>query len=355
MNMTPSDERWNAVRLRQAGPLSPFLYAVRTTGVYCRPTCGSRLPRRENVQFFEDAQAAERAGFRACRRCRPDADAPELRTVALIAQACRRIEAAEQSPSLADLAAHSGLSRFHFHRLFKRVTGLTPRAYATAVRAQRVRASLPSSSSVTAAIYDAGFGSNGRFYEHSDATLGMAPSRYRAGGAGITIRYALAPCSLGMLLVAATDRGVCAIALGDDPQGMQRDLQRRFPRADLRSADAGFERTLAAVVRCVESPAAGLALPLDLQGTGFQLRVWQALRAIPAGQPVSYGELARRLGVPRASRAVGAAVGANPIAVAVPCHRVIASDGRLSGYHWGVERKRELLEREGFHVRRSEE
>lgn len=342
-----SEQRWEAVRRRTLRPHDSFLYAVRTTGIYCRPTCGARTPRRENVRFFEDARAAERAGFRACRRCRPDAPAPEVRTAALIARACRAIESAEQAPSLASLAGAAGLSPFHFHRVFKRVTGLAPKAYATALRAQRVRSTLPASASVTDAIYDAGFGSNGRFYAQSDAALGMTPTRYRAGGEGTEIRFAIARSTLGALLVAATARGVCAIELGDDPEALRSSLRRRFPRADLRPAEDGFERTVSAVIRCVESPASGLALPLDLQGTGFQLRVWQALRRIPPGRTVSYGELARELGMPRASRAVGAAVAANPVAVAVPCHRVIAGDGRLSGYRWGTERKRALLQREG--------
>jgi AraC family transcriptional regulator of adaptative response/methylated-DNA-[protein]-cysteine methyltransferase len=341
------EHRWNAVRQRQAPAQDHFFYAVSTTGVYCRPSCGARTPRRENVRFFDDIAAAERAGFRACKRCKPDAMAPSEQQAQRVAEACRTLEQAETMPQLAELARTAGLSRFHFHRLFKRVTGLAPKAYAAAVRAQRVRARLPVSGSVTAAIYDAGFNSNGRFYAQSDAALGMTPSRYRAGGKGAEIRFALAKCSLGAILIAATGRGVCAITLGDDPEALLRDLQDRFPRAQLRGGDADFERTVATVVGFVESPATGLDLPLDLQGTSFQLRVWQALRAIPPGQTATYGEIARRLGIPTASRAVGAAVAANPVAVAVPCHRVIRSDGHISGYHWGVDRKRALLQREG--------
>ena len=342
-----SDQRWNAVRQRQARPDDAFFYAVSTTGVYCRPTCGARTPLRKNVRFFDDTAAAERAGFRACKRCKPNEAAPSARQAELIAKACRTIEQAETMPQLAELASAAGLSRFHFHRLFKRITGLAPKAYANAVRAKRVRAALPASGSVTAAIYDAGFNSNGRFYAQSDAALGMTPSRYRAGGAGTEIRFAIAQCSLGAVLVAATERGVCAITLGDDPEALLQDLQDRFPRAHLTGGDTAFERTVATVVGFVEAPAAGLDLPLDLKGTSFQLRVWQALRAIPAGQTTTYAEIARRLGIPKACRAVGAAVAANPVAVAVPCHRVIRSDGHLSGYHWGVERKRALLAREG--------
>lgn len=348
MNMHSLEQhRWNAVRQRQASPDDRFFYGVSTTGVYCRPTCGARTPRREHVRFFDDTAAAERAGFRACKRCKPNATAPSEQQAQLVAAACRTIEQAETLPQLAELAQSAGLSRFHFHRLFKRVTGLAPKAYAAAVRARRVRERLPDSGSVTAAIYDAGFNSNGRFYAQTDAALGMTPSRFRAGGTGTEIRFALARCSLGSILVAATGRGVCAIALGDDPEALLRELQDRFPRAQLRGGDAEFERTVATVIGFVEAPAVGLDLPLDLQGTGFQLRVWQALRAIPPGRTVTYGEIARRLGMPSASRAVGAAVAANPVAVAVPCHRVIRSDGHISGYHWGVARKRALLEREG--------
>jgi AraC family transcriptional regulator of adaptative response/methylated-DNA-[protein]-cysteine methyltransferase len=341
------DDRWKAVQQRSPGADGEFFYAVRTTGVYCRPSCAARTPRRENVRFFCEPAAAERAGFRACKRCHPNSIAPSQRQAELIASACRRIAEAEQIPNLAELAQGATLSRFHFHRLFKRVTGLTPKAYAAALRAQRVREKLPDSGSVTAAMYDAGFNSNARFYAQSDAALGMVPSVYRSGGNGEQIRFAIAQCSLGSIMVAATDRGVCAISLGDEPEALLHDLQDRFPRAQLRGGDEDFDRTVAAVLGFVEAPAAGLDLPLDLRGTSFQLRVWQALRAVPPGTTVSYAEIARRLGIPKASRAVGAAIAANPVAVVVPCHRVIRSDGALSGYHWGVERKRALLEREG--------
>jgi AraC family transcriptional regulator, regulatory protein of adaptative response / methylated-DNA-[protein]-cysteine methyltransferase len=348
MNQLCTDEqRWDAVRLRQPLADGVFYYAVRTTGVYCRPSCAARLPRRENVRFFALPSAAESAGFRACKRCRPNATAPGEVQAALVAQACRSIEQAEQAPKLATLAAQAGLSRFYFQRLFKRLVGLTPNAYAAALRAQRVRERLPDSGSVTAALYDAGFNSNARFYAQSGAALGMMPSVYRTGGAGEQISFAIGQCTLGAILVAATARGVCAITLGDQPDALLADLQDRFPRSQLRGGDAAFERLVATVIGFVEAPGLGLDLPLDLQGSSFQLRVWQALRAVPAGQTVSYAELARRLGVPNATRAVGRAVGANPLAVAIPCHRVIRSDGALSGYRWGVERKRTLLAREG--------
>jgi AraC family transcriptional regulator, regulatory protein of adaptative response / methylated-DNA-[protein]-cysteine methyltransferase len=348
--ISSDDDRWRAVQQRQSSADGSFYYAVSTTGVYCRPSCAARMPRRENVRYFVETAAAERAGFRACKRCRPDAAAPAERQAALVAQACRAIEQAQEAPSLAQLAQAAGLSRFHFHRLFKRITGLAPKAYAAALRAQRVRQKLPDSGSVTAAMYDAGFSSNACFYAQSTAALGMMPSAYRRGGTGVAIRFAIAECSLGSILVAATDRGVCAITLGDEPEALLRDLQDRFPRAQLMGGDAAFEAIVATVVGFVEAPASGLDLPLDLQGTSFQLRVWQALRSIPAGETVTYGEIARRLGMPQASRAVGAAIAANPVAVAVPCHRVIRSDGGLSGYRWGVARKRVLLALEGRHA-----
>lgn len=238
------------------------------------------------------------------------------------------------------------MSRFHFHRVFKTVTGVTPKAYAAAHRMQRVHLKLPKSNTVTGAIYDAGFNSDGRFYSKSSEMLGMKPSCYRNGGKGISIRFAVGECTLGSILVAATDKGICAILLGDDPEVLLHDLQNRFPKADLVGGDAHFEQLVAKVVGFVEAPKFGLNLPLDLQGTAFQQRVWQALRDIPAGATVSYSELAQRLGMPSATRAIAQACAANHIAVAIPCHRVIRSDGGLSGYRWGVERKRALLESE---------
>ena len=265
-----------------------------------------------------------------------------------VTRACRLIERSDELPSLDRLAAAAGLSRFHFHRVFKRLTGVTPKAYADGQRARRLRDGLAAGASVTAAIYGAGFGSSGRFYASSTARLGMRPSAARAGGAGATIRFAVGQCSLGAVLVAATEVGVCTIALGDDPARLVRELQDRFPKAALAGGDAGFERWVAAVVGLVERPAAGLdpELPLDIRGTAFQLRVWEALRAIPPGSTASYAEIARRIGRPGASRAVAAACAANPVAVAIPCHRVVRTDGSLSGYRWGVQRKAALLDRE---------
>ncbi len=340
------DPRWTALLARDPAPQPPFVYAVKTTGVYASPGGGARLPRPENVEFFDSPQAAEAAGYRPSRRLAADQAALARQHALLVADACRHIESAETVPTLDELARHAGLSPWHFHRVFKAATGLTPRDYAAAHRARRVRAGLGRRGSVTDAIYDAGFNSNSRFYEASDELLGMRPTDYRDGGANARIRFAIGECSLGSILVARSERGVCAILLGDDPETLVRDLQDQFPKAELIGGDAGFEALVAKVVGFVEAPAIGLDLPLDVRGTAFQERVWQALRQIPAGTTASYAEIARRIGMPRAVRAVAQACGANHLAVAIPCHRVVRSDGALSGYRWGVERKRELLQRE---------
>ncbi len=340
------DPRWTAVTARDRAFDGKFYYSVRTTGVYCRPSCGARRANPKNVAFHASVAEARAAGFRPCRRCRPDAESADAERNARILEACRRIEAAEDPPSLADLAAGAGLSPHHFHRVFRAVTGVTPRGYLAGVRARRVREELPNSETVTEAIYDAGFNSGGRFYAQSNAMLGMTPTRYRAGGADVQIRFAVGDCSLGAFLVARSALGVCAILLGDDPEALVRDLQDRFPRADLMGGDDGFEREVAAVVGLIERPADGLSLPLDVRGTAFQQRVWRALQEIPSGATASYREIAERIGAPKAVRAVAQACGANALAIAIPCHRVVRLDGDLSGYRWGVERKRVLLDRE---------
>jgi AraC family transcriptional regulator of adaptative response/methylated-DNA-[protein]-cysteine methyltransferase len=340
------DARWEAVARRERGADGHFYYSVRTTGVYCRPSCAARLPLRKNVAFHATREAAERAGFRPCKRCKPDQGGIEALHAAGIAAAGRLIESSEQPPSLDALAAAAGMSRYHFHRVFKAATGLTPRAYAAAHRARRVREHLRQGETVTQALYGAGFGSSGRFYAKAGDSLGMAPSRFRAGGAGETIRFAVGECSLGAILVAATARGLCAVSLGDDPQALVEEVQQRFPKARLVGGDRKFEHWVARVVGFVESPRIELDLPLDIRGTAFQQRVWQALREVPPGHTVSYAQVARRIGAPAAVRAVAQACGANAIAVAIPCHRVIRHDGNLSGYRWGVERKRALLDKE---------
>lgn len=340
------DPRWARVLARDASADGQFVYAVKTTGVYCQPSSPSRLPRPENVEFFDTAADAEAAGYRPSRRASPDQTTARAQQAALVATACRRIEAAETPPTLEALAQDAGLSTYHFHRLFKSVTGLTPKAYADAHRARRLRAQLGRGSTVTEAIYDAGFNASSRFYEASDNVLGMTASRYRAGGAQTTIRFAVGECSLGSILVAQSDRGICAILMGDDPDALARDLQDTFPKAELIGGDRDFEDTVARVVGLIEAPSIGLDLPLDVRGTAFQERVWQALREVPPGSTTSYTEIAARIGAPRAIRAVAQACAANHVAVAIPCHRVIRRDGNTSGYRWGVERKRALLERE---------
>jgi AraC family transcriptional regulator of adaptative response/methylated-DNA-[protein]-cysteine methyltransferase len=331
-------ERWDGVTRRDRAADGIFFYSVRTTGVYCRPSCAARLARRENVAFHASCAAAERAGFRPCKRCRPNEAPRAERQAAIVTAACRSIEAAEDMPSLDDLALGAGMSRFHFHRLFKTVTGVTPKAYAEGRRAERMRDELGRSG--------AGFNSNGRFYATSTARLGMTPTEFRAGGSGATIRFAAGECWLGSILVAATDKGVCAILLGDDPDTLLRDLQDRFPRARLMGGDTEFEQLVARVVGFIGHPAQGLDLPLDMRGTAFQQQVWQALREIPAGKTATYGDIAGRIGRPEAARAVARACAANALAVAIPCHRVVRTDGALSGYRWGIERKRALLDRE---------
>ena len=350
--LTLADPRWAAVQARSAAADGSFWYSVQSTGVYCRPSCAARTPRPENVRFHASCAEAEAAGFRPCQRCRPQQSSATAHHAALVTQACRILEAEDTVP-LDALAARVGLSSSHLHRIFKQVTGLTPKAYAAAQREQRVRSALTQSSSdtVTEAIYGAGYQSSSRFYEKSAQVLGMAPGRYRAGGVAQQIRFAVGQCSLGAILVAHSGQGLCAILLGDDPDALVRDLQDRFAQAELVGGDAGYESLVARVVAFVEAPGQGLDLPLDVQGTAFQQRVWQALRSIPAGQTASYAEIAARIGAPTATRAVAQACGANALAVAIPCHRVVKSDGALSGYRWGVERKRALLAREADAVR----
>jgi AraC family transcriptional regulator of adaptative response/methylated-DNA-[protein]-cysteine methyltransferase len=338
---------WQAVVARDRNFDGHFYYAVKTTGVYCRPSCPARAAKTGNVSFHLTCVDAELAGFRPCKRCNPDKPSLAEQHVVMVAEICRGIESAEEIPSLGELARKAGLSAYHFHRLFKAVTGVTPRAYGVAQRAKRIRDALAQpGTTVTAAIYDAGFNSSGRFYESSNGVLGMTPTDYRAGGANTGIRFAIGECSLGSILVARSERGVCAILMGDDPDALARDLQDRFPRAGLIGGDAGFEALVAKVVGFVEAPALDLDLPLDVRGTAFQQRVWQALREIPAGSTASYADIARRIGAPKSVRAVARACAANAIAVAIPCHRVMRNDGALSGYRWGVARKRALLKRE---------
>jgi AraC family transcriptional regulator, regulatory protein of adaptative response / methylated-DNA-[protein]-cysteine methyltransferase len=343
---TETDPRWAAVVARSEAADGTFFYSVKSTGVYCRPTCAARLARPENVRFHPTRDDAEKAGFRPCKRCKPDQLSLAEQHAAKVTQACRAIEASSRVPTLEELAGQAGMSAFYFHRVFKAITGLTPREYGVARRGERVREELGRSSTVTAAIYDSGYNSNSRFYGEAEQVLGMTPTSYRAGGAKAEIRFAIGECSLGSILVAMSERGVCAILLGDNPDALARNLQDRFPRATLVGGDPNFESLVARVVGFVEAPRLGLDLPLDVRGTAFQQRVWQALRQIPAGATASYTDIARRIGSPTSVRAVAQACAANSLAVAIPCHRVVRNDGGLSGYRWGVERKRALLQRE---------
>lgn len=336
--------RWQAVVARDSSADGRFVYSVETTGIYCRPSCAARRPKRAHVRFHITPADAERAGFRPCRRCRPDQPPTGTQHAELVAGICRQLETDE--PRLADLARQAGISPSHLHRIFKAVTGMTPKAYAAARRAARLRSGLEKGLSVGEAIYAAGYSSTSRFYEKSEVLIGMTPKQYGRGGQGVEIRFAVGDCSLGAILVAVSSRGVCAVMLGDDPEELVRGLQDRFPKADFYGGDAGFARLVSKVVGLVENPERQPDLPLDLRGTLFQQRVWQALLEIPAGTSVTYSELAARIGSPQAVRAVAGACASNRLAVLVPCHRVVRKDGELGGYRWGLERKRRLLAKE---------
>jgi AraC family transcriptional regulator, regulatory protein of adaptative response / methylated-DNA-[protein]-cysteine methyltransferase len=343
---TESDPRWARVIARDRTADGVFWYSVATTGIYCRPSCPSRTANPKNVSLHDTLEAARDAGFRPCKRCNPDGLSLDAGYAVIIAKACRLIEQSEELPSLTALANAVELSPGYFHRLFKARTGLTPKAYAGAHQANRVREKLGRSSTVTEAIYDAGFNSNGRFYEKSTDILGMTPTQYRAGGTAEVVRFAVGQCSLGAILVASSEKGVASILIGDNPDTLVRDLQDRFRNARLIGGDSDYELLVARVVGIIEAPCLGLDLPLDVRGTAFQQRVWQALRDIPAGRTATYTDIARKIGSPKSVRAVAGACAANNIAVAIPCHRVVRNDGSLSGYRWGVERKRVLIDRE---------
>jgi AraC family transcriptional regulator of adaptative response/methylated-DNA-[protein]-cysteine methyltransferase len=341
-----NDRRWAAVLARDKTCDGTFVLAVETTGIYCRPSCPARKPLRRNVRFFATGAEAAAAGFRPCKRCTPDAVSRPDPSLAKVIEACRMIEQAETPPTLEALASGAGMSRYHFHRVFKAATGVTPKAYAEAHRQRRLRAALKGDNTVTEAIYASGFNSSGRFYAQAGEALGMTPGDFRAGGAGNEIEYAAAPCSLGIVMVAASTRGVCSIMLGNDERQLMDDLRKRFAKARLVPGDDDFAKLLGKVVALIETPQKRVELPLDVRGTAFQHQVWMALRDIPAGKTASYSEIARRIGKPDAVRAVGAACGANPLAVVIPCHRVVGKDGKLTGYRWGTARKRALLDRE---------
>jgi AraC family transcriptional regulator, regulatory protein of adaptative response / methylated-DNA-[protein]-cysteine methyltransferase len=346
-NYSTDDARWQAVLARDPQARDAFVYGVLTTGIYCRPGCASRRPNRANVRFFDSWQAAEAAGLRPCKRCQPQAaDQPDPTTAAVV-QACALIDAAESPPSLNELAAAVGLSPAHFHRQFRRIVGITPKQYAAEKQRGRARELIQSGGSVTEAIYQAGFDSSSPFYQQSRPALGMKPATYRNGGPGQTIRFAVVQSYLGWVLVAATDQGLCRIDIAETPDPLPGRLHDRFPAAELVANDPDFDRLVARVLAFLERPEQGLELPLDIQGTAFQQQVWTALRTIPAGSTASYSDIAQRIGRPGAARAVAQACAANPIAVAIPCHRVVRGDGGLGGYRWGIDRKQALLQREG--------
>lgn len=345
-----ADPRWTRIVTRDKTADGQFWYSVSTTGVYCRPCCPSRRANPGNVTLHDTLEGARATGFRPCRRCNPDGRSLEYEHAALAAKVCRIIEESEEELSLEDLAKAVDRSPSYFHRVFKAVTGLTPKDYAAAFRSKKVREGLESGNSVTGAIYDAGFNSSGRFYEKSTGMLGMTPTQYRSGGANEQIKFAVGQTSLGAILIASSTKGIASILLGDDPDALVRDVQDRFPKAYLIGADREYETLISHVVGFVENPGIGLDLPLDVRGTVFQRRVWQALQEIPVGKTMSYSEIARRMGLPNSVRAVAGACTANNLAVAIPCHRVVRNDGALSGYAWGIERKQALLDREALQV-----
>ena len=344
---TLSDPRWADVQAHNSAADGRFWFAVATTGVFCRPGCGARTPRPENVRFFASIDSAKAAGFRACKRCRPEGLSDAQANRVLVEAACQRIDNAEREPTLAELAADAELSPYHFQRMFKAVLGISPKQYAKARRRQRVREHLDAGSDVTTAMHDAGFGSASRFHADAHDGLGMAAHVRRDNARGERIRYALGDSSLGRVLIAETDRGLCSILFGEDDDALVADLHARFARADCISDDVALTKHFTDVIKLVDDPAHGLDLPLDVRGTAFQQKVWSELRRIPAGRTVSYSELATKIGAPDAARAIAGACAANPLAVAIPCHRVVRADGALSGYRWGVQRKKKLLQREG--------
>jgi AraC family transcriptional regulator, regulatory protein of adaptative response / methylated-DNA-[protein]-cysteine methyltransferase len=340
------DVRWAGVLRKDASLDGQYLFAVKTTGIYCRPSCPSRTPHRRNVAFYDDAQSAQEAGFRACLRCAPDGLSKQEEQTQAVLQACRIIEASQERIGLDDLARSVNLSPHHFHRVFKQITGVTPLDYFKARQISKIGESIKTNTTVTEAIYDAGFSSSGRFYENTNAMLGMTPKAYKAGGAGEVIRCAVRTCALGLVLVAATKRGICTIEFGDDAKELAERLRIRFPKSTVVPEDPEFAQWLAKLLAHIQYPKHALNLPLDVRGTVFQQQVWKALQDIPAGQTLSYSEVAERIGKPKAVRAVATACASNVLALAIPCHRVVRSNGDLSGYRWGVDRKRNLLDSE---------
>jgi len=345
---TVSDETlWRAVLKRDARFDGKLIFAVRSTGIYCRPTCPARRPHRENVLFFGVPEAAERAGFRACLRCRPNRAAGEDPQIEMIRKACLYIERhLDQAPTLEDLSTHTGVSPYHLQRVFKRIVGITPRQYASASRLSQFKTRVKKGGSVTEAIYDAGYGSSSRLYEQAPSQLGMTPASYQRGGEGTTINFTIAECSLGKVLVAATEKGICSVRLGDSEANLEAEFLSEYPAADVNRDNKQLNEMVKQIVSHVAGECTLLNLPLDIQATAFQQTVWEKLREIPYGSTRSYGDIARAIGRPTATRAVARACATNPVALVIPCHRVVREDKSLGGYRWGLERKSALIERE---------
>jgi AraC family transcriptional regulator, regulatory protein of adaptative response / methylated-DNA-[protein]-cysteine methyltransferase len=344
MRLGSPDQRWTLVLAHDAKADGRFVYAVKSTGIFCRPSCPSRRPKRENIEFFDSPAQAQQAGYRPCRRCTPLERNPQMQKVEA---ACRYIDQnLDITLSLTAISRHVAISPFHFQRLFKRILGISPREYQQARRAGKFRQALLGEGSVTEAIYEAGYSSSSRAYESIPAQLGMTPSAFRKGGEGIEIRCTVISTELGKLLVATTPRGVCAVRFGESEAALLRELKRDFEAAEIRRDDAGLESVASQIQQLLEGPTAPLNIPLDLRGTAFQQMVWKELQRIPSGQTRSYTDLAKTIGRPKAVRAVANACGSNPVAVVVPCHRVVQKNGSLAGYRWGVKRKKLLLDRE---------
>jgi AraC family transcriptional regulator of adaptative response/methylated-DNA-[protein]-cysteine methyltransferase len=339
-------DRWKAVVDRENSADGCFYYAVKTTGIFCRPSCSSKLPNCENVEYFLSCQEAQASGYRACKKCRPTGTSVKEETEQKIIKACRIIENSNAVPKLVDLAKKVGLSSYHFHRLFRKYVGVTPKQFASIHRSKRLSDSLKSNDSITEAFYEAGYSSSSGAYNKNQDQLSMKPKEYKSGGVAITIYYGVIECILGWIIVAATDRGICSIEFGDDPAVLPQQLQDRFPKGTIIKAGPGFTNLIEKVVNFIKTPSDNFKLPLDIQGTAFQQQVWNILRQIKPGQTMSYAEVAEKIGNPNAVRAVATACASNKLAVVIPCHRVISKDGRLSGYRWGVERKKMLLDNE---------
>lgn len=338
--------RWNAVTRRESAADGAFVFAVRTTGVYCRPSCKARRPLRRNVEFFSIAEAAEAAGYRPCKRCRPRDTRVDDPGINVVRQVCDHLRAANGSADLARAAARVGKSPTHVRRLFKRILGMTPGAWVEALRRERLQGDLRAGHTVSRAQFDAGFSSSSRLYERSDTLLGMTPARYRNGGAGVTIRFGFGLTSLGHVLVATTGRGVCSVKIGTHRRRLESQLREEFPSAELHREEDAVDLALTRILEAIERGGPRPDVPVDVQATAFQARVWRALSEVPTGETRTYLEIARAIGAPNAVRAVASACAANPVAVVIPCHRIVRTDGSMGGYRWGVERKQVLLERE---------